>query len=212
MFGRKREETDGAGSPFPDWAQYARIEDAARVHLRDSALALDALGRVLAGRPVMGFVLECYPRQATALWQELTVCDGARLVVWRAEDSPEGMPVGSLVTTTRVAPLDRVSHMDHEDQYARDHTGALQFDAARVSFELTGEGPDRALRYVKTVRRDGPGQVYRLGEFARLVAALLGSPRLTSPDQPRPEPPAQPDPEVHPSEGRETHSEPTATD
>src|SRR5690554_17028 len=72
-----------------DWAPYSSLEDAAKVYLRDPELALDQLRSLVDFPAVKSFIMS---RGATseswgdALWQEVVLTDGRRLIIWRADD------------------------------------------------------------------------------------------------------------------------------
>src|SRR6476646_8031621 len=86
---RSREEARALMSVPQDWAPYSSLEDAARVYLRDPELALDQLRTVVDFPAVRSFIMS---RGATdepwgdAVWQEVVLTDGRRLIIWRAED------------------------------------------------------------------------------------------------------------------------------
>jgi hypothetical protein len=72
-----------------DWAPYSSLEDAAKVYLRDPDLALDQLRSLVDFPAVKSFIMS---RGVTselwgdALWQEVVLTDGRRLIIWRADD------------------------------------------------------------------------------------------------------------------------------
>lgn len=72
-----------------DWAPYSSLEDAAKVYLRDPDLALDQLRSLVDFPAVKSFIVS---RGVTselwgdALWQEVVLTDGRRLIIWRADD------------------------------------------------------------------------------------------------------------------------------
>jgi hypothetical protein len=181
----------GADLPavFPDWSPYPDLDSAARAYLRDPDLALEALNGVLAGASVLCFTLERFVNETNGVWQEVAACDGTRLVLWHGEDVPagEGVP-GSMTSSIRVLPLSVVAEVGARRRLLRTATGEIRVDAVDVYVLLTslddGAAPeDRgplarqdALRFVKTIEDGGPGQIARLEEFARTVAALVGRP------------------------------------
>jgi hypothetical protein len=177
---------------FPDWSPYPDLDSAARAYLRDPELALDALGGVLAGARVLTFTLERFVNEVNGVWQEVAVCDGTRLILWHGEDvAPGDGPPGSMTSSVRVLPLSIVSEVGTRRRLQRDPDGELQVDAVDVYILLTSfddgalAGPSDAdapalrqdaLRFVKTIDDGGMGQISRLEEFARTVAALVGRP------------------------------------
>ena len=72
-----------------DWAPYTTVDEAARVYLRDPELALDQLRSLVDFAAIKSFIMS---RGATeehwgeALWQEIVLTDGRRLIMWRADD------------------------------------------------------------------------------------------------------------------------------
>src|ERR671927_1826948 len=72
-----------------DWAPYSSVEEAARVYLRDPELALDQIRSVIDLSAIKSFIMS---RGSTdeawgeALWQEVVLTDGQRLILWRADD------------------------------------------------------------------------------------------------------------------------------
>lgn len=182
----------GADMPavFPDWSPYSDLESAARAYLRDPDLALDALAGVLVGAAVLSFTLERFVNETNGVWQEVAVCDGARLVLWHGEDvAPGDGPVGSMTSSLRVLPLSAVAEVGIRRRLQRNPDGTARVDAVDVYVLLTslddaGPAEDRvgplirqdALRFVKTIEDGGPGQIARLEDFARTMSALVGRP------------------------------------
>src|SRR6185295_17421880 len=72
-----------------DWAPYSSVEEAAKVYLRDPELGLDQLRSVIDLSAIKSFIMS---RGATeeswgeAIWQEVVLTDGRRLIMWRADD------------------------------------------------------------------------------------------------------------------------------
>lgn len=176
----------GADDPplvFPDWSPYHDLESAARAYLRDPEVALEALDGVLQGAPPLGFTLERFVNEVNGVWQEVAVCDGDRLVLWHGEDVPDesGMP-DAMISPLRVVPLSAVAEVGCRRRLVRDERGDLRVGAVDVYILLStlDEGADEplprhdALRFGKTLEDGGPGQMARLEEFARLVAARVG--------------------------------------
>jgi hypothetical protein len=178
---------------FPDWSPYPDLDAAARAYLRDPDLALEAVAGVLGGAPVLCFTLERYVNDTNGVWQEVALCDGTRLVLWHGEDVAAGEgPSGSMTSSLRVLPLSAVSEVGVRQRLQRGPGGSVRIDAVDVYVLLTsfddgvippGQGDpggpavrQDALRFVKTLDDGGAGQIARLEEFARTVAALVGRP------------------------------------
>ena len=63
--------------------------EAAKVYLRDPDLALDQLRSVIEPSGITSFVMSrgfTEESWGEALWQEVLVTDGHRLIMWRADD------------------------------------------------------------------------------------------------------------------------------
>ena len=80
------------GTP-QDWAPYSSVEDAAKVYLRDPDLALDQLRSVVELSSIKSFIMsrgvsdESWGESVEqALWQEVVLTDGHRLIMWPADD------------------------------------------------------------------------------------------------------------------------------
>ena len=179
---------------FPDWSPYPDLDTAARAYLRDPDIALDALASVLRGATVLGFTLERFVNDVNGVWQEVVVCDGARLVLWHGEDvPPEDGPPGAMTSSLRVVPLSSVTEVGCRRRLARTPTGQVRVDSVDVYLLLStldeaGPGMERdehgtsvrhdALRFGKTLDDGGSGQIARVEEFASLIASLVGRPLL----------------------------------
>ncbi|MEU8025736.1 hypothetical protein AB0B88_26365 [Micromonospora haikouensis] len=176
---------------FPDWSPYPDLESAARAYLRDPDVALEALGGVLRGASVLGFTLERFVNEVNGVWQEVVVCDGSRLVLWHGEDVPPGEgPPGSMTSSLRVVPVSTVTEVGCRRRLTRTDDGRIRVDSIDVYLLLTSldEAPPGdeiggvprhdALRFGKTLDDGGAGQIARLEEFARTVAAVVGQPLL----------------------------------
>ncbi|MFV2018269.1 hypothetical protein [Micromonospora sp. LOL_023] len=174
---------------FPDWSPYVDLDAAARAYLRDPDVALEALGGVLAGAEVLAFTLERFVNEVNGVWQEVAVCDGSRMVLWHGEDVPPGDgPVGSMTSSLRVVPLSTVTEVGCRRRLTRTPSGGIRVDSVDVYLLLSSQDetqPDEqigprhdALRFGKTLDDGGSGQIGRLEEFARVVAAVVGRPLL----------------------------------
>src|SRR5260370_7842608 len=76
------------GTP-QDWAPYSSVEEAAEVYLRDPELALDQLRSVIDLSAIMSFIMSRGSTEESwgeALWQEVVLTDGHRLIMWPADD------------------------------------------------------------------------------------------------------------------------------
>jgi hypothetical protein len=176
---------------FPDWSPYADLDSAARAYLRDPEIALEALSSVVVGAEIVTFTLERFVNEVNGVWQEVAVCDGHRLVLWHGEDvPPEDGPPGSMTSSLRVIPLSAVTEVGCRRRLNRSGAGPARVDSTDVYLLLSSldeagfggmddAGPvirHDALRFGKTLEDGGPGQITRLEEFARVIAALVGKP------------------------------------
>jgi len=76
-----------------DWAPYSSVEDAAKVYLRDPELALEQLRSVIDFRSIKSFIMSRGASEepwGDAVWQEVVLTDGERLIMWRADDDAGG--------------------------------------------------------------------------------------------------------------------------
>ncbi len=175
---------------FPDWSPYRDLGEAARAYLRDPEVALDALDGVLGGRDVRCFTLERFVNDDGGVWQEATVFDGSRLVLWHGEDvvsqestGPEA--AGSMTSSLRVIPVSAVTEVGCRHGLRREPNGSVQVNVIDVYVLLSAlDSRDNAastparqdtLRFVKTLADGGTGQIARLEEFVRVVASAVGS-------------------------------------
>jgi len=72
-----------------DWAPYSSVEEAAKVYLRDPDLALDQLRSVIDLSAIKSFIMSRGSTEESwgdAVWQEVVLTDGLRLIMWRADD------------------------------------------------------------------------------------------------------------------------------
>lgn len=175
---------------FPDWSPYRDLESACRAYLRDPEVALEALDGVLQRVGGFGFTLERFVNEVNGVWQEVAVCDGSRLVLWHGEDLPAGADdePPAMTSSLRVLPMSSITEVGCRRRLTRSPDGPLRVESVDVylllgSLEegLAGAADEGttvlrqdALRFGKTVEDGGLGQIARVEEFARLVAAQVG--------------------------------------
>jgi hypothetical protein len=112
-------------------------------------------------------------------------------VLWHGEDLAAGEgPAGSMTSSVRIIPLSQVAEVGSRQRIQRGPDGTARVDAIDVyvllnSLDDVGSATEEragppvrqdALRFVKTLEDGGAGQIARLEEFARTVAALVGRP------------------------------------
>ncbi|HEV7421532.1 MAG TPA: hypothetical protein VGO30_17040 [Mycobacterium sp.] len=176
------------GAP-QDWAPYSTVEDAARVYLRDPELALDQLRSLVDFPAIKSFIMS---RGATeeawgeALWQEIVLTDGRRLIMWRADDelsSADGRePRRILDASVRTILLSTIT--DHilttEFEILDDGTRRLAEVRLRMYTQLLTRTRQKSavdtdlfcesFRYTKTVDNGGLAQMQRLLQFGRMLS------------------------------------------
>jgi hypothetical protein len=175
-----------------DWAPYATVEEAARVYLRDPELALDQLRSLVDFPTIKSFIMS---RGATeeswgeALWQEIVLTDGRRLIMWRADDelsSVEGRePRRVLDASIRTILLSTIT--DHilttEFEILDDGTRRLAEVRLRMYTQLLTRTRQKSavdtdlfcesFRYTKTVDNGGLAQMQRLLQFGRMLSRSM---------------------------------------
>ena len=175
-----------------DWAPYSSLEDAARVYLRDPELALDQLRTVVDFPAVRSFIMS---RGATdepwgdAVWQEVVLTDGRRLIIWRAEDESSTAeyrePRQVLDAAVRTILLSTIT--DHilttEFEVYDDGSRRLAEVRLRVYTQLLTRTRQKSavdtdlfcesFRYVKTVDNGGLAQMERLLQFGRVLSRSM---------------------------------------
>lgn len=175
-----------------DWAPYANVEEAARVYLRDPELALDQLRSLVDFPTIKSFIMS---RGATeeswgeALWQEIVLTDGRRLIMWRADDelsSAEGRePRRVLDASIRTILLSTIT--DHilttEFEILDDGTRRLAEVRLRMYTQLLTRTRQKSavdtdlfcesFRYTKTVDNGGLAQMQRLLQFGRMLSRSM---------------------------------------
>ncbi|WP_029116980.1 hypothetical protein [Mycobacterium sp. URHB0044] len=175
-----------------DWAPYATVEEAARVYLRDPELALDQLRSLVDFPTIKSFIMS---RGATeeswgeALWQEIVLTDGRRLIMWRADDelsSVEGRePRRTLDASIRTILLSTIT--DHilttEFEILDDGTRRLAEVRLRMYTQLLTRTRQKSavdtdlfcesFRYTKTVDNGGLAQMQRLLQFGRMLSRSM---------------------------------------
>jgi hypothetical protein len=175
-----------------DWAPYTSVEEAARVYLRDPELALDQLRSLVDFAAIKSFIMS---RGATdedwgeALWQEIVLTDGRRLIMWRADDelsSAEGRdPRRILDASVRTILLSTIT--DHilttEFEILDDGTRRLAEVRLRMYTQLLTRTRQKSavdtdlfcesFRYSKTVDNGGLAQMQRLLQFGRMLSRSM---------------------------------------
>ncbi|BBY16316.1 hypothetical protein [Mycolicibacterium litorale] len=174
-----------------DWAPYSSITDAAKVYLRDPELALEQLRAVVDLPEVTSFIMSrgsTDEQWGEALWQEVVLTDGRRLVMWRADDglSSEGDRERRMLdVSVRTIVLSTIS--DHvltaEYEVLEDGTRRLSDVTLRLYTQLLTRTRQKSatesdlycesFRYHKSVDHGGLAQMQRLLQFGRVLSRCL---------------------------------------
>jgi hypothetical protein len=175
-----------------DWAPYSSVEEAAKVYLRDPDLALDQMRSVVDLSAIKSFIMSrglTDESWGEALWQEVVLTDGHRLIMWRADDemsSPaEGEPRRVLATSVRTILLSTIT--DHvlttEYEVLSDDTRRLSEVRLRMYTQLVTRSRQKSatetdiycesFRYNKSVDNGGLAQMQRLLQFGRVLSRCL---------------------------------------
>lgn len=181
--------------PTPqDWAPYSSVEEAAKVYLRDPDLALDQLRSVVDLPTIKSFIMsrsctdESCGEAPEALWQEVVLTDGHRLIMWRADD--EISATGdrdrrALNASVRTILLSTIT--DHvltaEYEVLDDDTRRLSEVRLRMYTQLITRSRQKSatesdiycesFRYCKSVADGGLAQMQRLLQFGRVLSRSM---------------------------------------
>ena len=183
------------GVPAEDWAPYQRLEDAVRSYTRDHEVALDSLRGVLDFSAVQAFTLERVPSTqpwGEALWQEIAVTDGRRLILWHGDDEvDEDRPDALMFSSSlRTIPLTAVVDQGLRHRFRTEPDGSRTMNAVLLYLstqtpeksvtELAEANQTRTLQYVETYRFSksvtdgGLAQMQRLLQFGRALSRATG--------------------------------------
>jgi hypothetical protein len=174
-----------------DWAPYSSVEDAAKVYLRDPDLALDQLRPVIDFAAIKSFIMSRGSTDETwgeALWQEVVLTDGHRLIMWRADDemSVEGERERRVLNASvRTILLSTIT--DHvltaEYEVLGDDTRRLAEVRLRMYTQLVTRSRQKSaietdifcesFRYYKSVDNGGLAQMQRLLQFGRVLSRSM---------------------------------------
>ncbi len=173
-----------------DWAPYSDLAQAAEAYLRDPAIAVDALYRVMDPAAIKAFVMERtleHEDSRESLYQEIAVTDGRTLLLWMGDDEltdddPEpGAPL--LTSTLRSIPLSALTDRNLKVGYRIDHSGGRSLHSVELRLVTTtadytlAKTPSRTeafseeLLFTKSVTDGGRAQMERLIQFGRAIAA-----------------------------------------
>lgn len=172
-----------------DWAPYSSVEEAARVYLRDPELALDQLRSVVEFSHIKSFIMSRGTTEEVwgdAVWQEILLTDGRRLIMWRADDESSTRddlgPRRILDASVRTILLSTIT--DHILTTAfdvlDDGTRRLAEVRLRMYTQLLTRTRQKSatdtdlfcesFRYTRTVDNGGLAQMQRLLQFGRVLS------------------------------------------
>ena len=174
-----------------DWAPYSSVEDAAKVYLRDPELALEQLRSVIDFRSIKSFIMSRGASEESwgdAVWQEVVLTDGERLIMWRADDDASGEEEElrrTLDTSVRTILLSTIT--DHilttQFEVLANGTRRLAEVRLRMYTQLITRSRQKSaidtdlfcesFRYTKSVDDGGLAQMQRLLQFGRELSHAL---------------------------------------
>jgi hypothetical protein len=179
------------GTP-QDWAPYSSVDEAAKVYLRDPDLALDQLRSVIDLPAIKSFIMSRGFTEETwgeALWQEVVLTDGHRLIMWRADDemstTSDDRDRRVLNASVRTILLSTIT--DHvlttEYEVLDDGTRRLSEVRLRMYTQLITRSRQKSatesdiycesFRYYKSVDNGGLAQMQRLLQFGRVLSRCM---------------------------------------
>jgi hypothetical protein len=178
-----------------DWAPYSQLDDAVRAYLRDPDVALDELAGVLDPADVLSFTCELVTSAqpwGEALWQEVAVTDGRRLILWHGDDEVDQDRPDALMfsSSLRTIPLTAVVDQGLRHRFRTEPDGSRTMNAVLLYLstqtpeksvtELAEANQTRTLQYVETYRFSksvtdgGLAQMQRLLQFGRALSRSTG--------------------------------------
>jgi len=178
------------GTP-QDWAPYSSVDEAAKVYLRDPDLALDQLRSVIDLAAIKSFIMSRGLTEESwgeALWQEVVLTDGHRLLMWRADDEMstdserERRMLASSVRSILLSSItDQVLTAEYE--VLDDGTRRLSEVRLRMYTQLVTRSRRKSatesdifcesFRYFKSVDNGGLAQMQRLLQFGRVLSRCI---------------------------------------
>jgi hypothetical protein len=175
------------GTP-QDWAPYSSIDEAAKVYLRDPDLALEQLRSVVEPGAIKSFIMSRGLTEedwGEAVWQEVVLTDGNRLIMWRADDelsTANDRDRRVLNASVRTILLSTIT--DHvlttEYEVFGDETRRLFEVRLRMYTQLLTRSRQKSVtetdiycesfRFTKSVDNGGLAQMQRLIQFGRVLS------------------------------------------
>ncbi|MGB8404069.1 MAG: hypothetical protein WCE30_08400 [Mycobacterium sp.] len=174
-----------------DWAPYSSVVDAAKVYLRDPELALEQLRSVVEFGAIKSFIMSRGVNDDTwgeAIWQEVVLTDGERLIMWRADDDVSGEEEQQrrvLDSSVRTILLSTITDHILTTQFEVLPSGARRLAEVRLRMytQLITRSQQKSVvdsdffcesfRYTKSVDDGGLAQMQRLLQFGRELSHAL---------------------------------------
>ncbi|HZA12464.1 hypothetical protein [Mycobacterium sp.] len=181
-----------------DWAPYSNPEEAAKVYLRDPDVALVHLRGLVELSAIRSFIMSRRSTNETwgeALWQEVVLTDGLRLIVWRATDqrTDDPDPRRVLESSVRTILLSTITDQVLTTEYdvLADGTRRLSEVTLRLYTQLITRSHQKSatdtdlycesFRFYKSVDDGGLAQMERLMQFGRALSRSMNPPVSPSP-------------------------------
>jgi hypothetical protein len=169
------------GTP-QDWAPYSSVEEAPEVYLRDPDLALEQLRPVIDLAAIKSSIMSRGSTEESwgeAVWQEVVLTDGHRLMMWRADD--EMSTAGERERRVLNASVRTILTTEYEvldDGTRRPSEVRLRMYTQLVtrSRQKTATETDiycESFRYFKSVDNGGMAQMQRLLQFGRVLSRCI---------------------------------------
>jgi hypothetical protein len=174
-----------------DWAPYSTLDEAARIYLRDPDIALDEVRAVVDFAAIKSFIMSrgfTEESWGEALWQEVVLTDGRRLIMWRADDemsTTDDRARRVLATSVRSILLSTITDQVLTTEYdvLDDGTRRLSEVRLRMYTQLVTRARQKSatesdifcesFRYSKSVDNGGLAQMQRLLQFGRVLSRCI---------------------------------------
>jgi hypothetical protein len=174
-----------------DWAPYTSVIDAANVYLRDPELALEQIRSVVEFDAIRSFIMSRGVTEEAwgeAIWQEVVLTDGERLIMWRADDDVIGEDEQQrrvLDSSVRTILLSTITDHILTTQFEVLPSGTRRLAEVRLRMytQLITRSRQKSVvdsdffcesfRYTKSVDDGGLAQMQRLLQFGRQLSHSL---------------------------------------
>lgn len=174
---------------YQDWAPYSGLEEAAEVYLRDPEIALDQLRGFVDFATIRAFIMARGVNNepwGEAIWQEVALTDGSRLLMWHGTDEmatradrEQRRMLDASVRTIALSSITDQS-LSTEFEILDDGTRRLSqvrlrmytqlFNRSRRTSATETDLICECFRFTKSVDNGGLAQMQRLIQFARVLS------------------------------------------